>query len=954
MAEVRAEMCPDEGRAIRSSPLRRQAHRFGRRHSQSPTKFPCCAPQRDGKFPKTTGNPANVGWNALAGQDVASSWRVAMDLARWLQQLGLEQYESAFRANAIDDAVLPKLTADDLKDLGVALVGHRRKLLDAIARLPAGLEPAQPKVPIMPTGAERRHLTVMFCDLVGSTALSGYLDPEDLRQLLGAYHATVKAETERFGGFIAKYMGDGVLIYFGYPQAHEDDAERAIRAGLALLERVSHIDSGPEKLSVRIGIATGLVVVGDLIGTGEAQERGIVGETPNVAARLQALAEPNTVLIGAITRSLVGDLFEYRDLGAIKLRGVSEPVPVWQVLRPSAVESRFDALHTRALLPLVGRDEEINLILRRWGRAKAGEGQVVLISGEAGVGKSRIVAAFTERLHGELHHRLRYFCSPYYQASALHPFIEHLGRAAGFAPDDPAASRLEKLNAVLVRAMPPETDLAFIADLLSLPAIIPDQLPNLSAQQKKNRTLQALLGQLNGLARRQPTVIFFEDAHWADPTSCELLDLMVERIGSLPVMLIVTFRPEFRAPWIGHPHVSMLALNRLSRRDRIAMIIQVTGGKALPRNIVDQIADRTDGVPLFIEELTKSVLESGLLRETQDGVYAFDAALPALAIPTTLHALLLERLDRLASVRRVAQIGAAIGREFSYSMLRAIAPLPEQELKADLERLVGSELVFQRGEPPDAMYIFKHALVQDAAHSSLLRSTRQQLHARIAEALEAHFPELMDSQPELFAQHYAEAGLVQQSVASWAKAGRRSVGRSSMAEAAAQFQKSLDQLVLLPDGRERQKQELELRAALGAVLQAVKGLAAPETSHAYDRAYELWEKLDCPSEFLQVPFGRALHHLMRCEFGRALSLADNLLYLSFQHNDTAGTILGHLSCGRVPPEYGQNCTVPSASGRCTGSLRSSPAQLDCLSNRSAPACECTGHSGLGLVLFGIP
>ncbi len=824
-----------------------------------------------------------------------------MDVAEWLRGLGLEQYAPGFRDNDIDGEVLRRLTGEDLRELGVRSIGHRRRLLDAISALGAVLADvastgASLNVPAQ-AEAERRQLTVMFCDLVGSTALSARLDPEDLREIIAAYHRAVGEIVARSDGFVSRYMGDGVLVYFGYPQAHEDDAERAVRAGLGAIDAVSRVDVKSVKLQTRVGIATGLVVVGDLIGEGSAQEQSVVGETPNLAARLQALAEPDTVVIAAGTRRLLGALFEYRDLGAVEVKGIAAPVAAWQVLRPSAVASRFEAFHGSALAPLIGRDEEIDLLLRRWARAKAGDGQVVLISGESGLGKSRITAELEERLHVEPHLRLRYFCSPYYQDSALFPFIDQLGRASGFAGDDPLAAKLDKLGALLAHAAPPDEDVAFLADLLSLPASERHPLPNLSPQRKKERTLEALIRQLEGSARRQGVVMVFEDAHWMDPTSRELLDLTVERVRSLPVLLIVTFRPEFQPPWTGQPQVTMLTLNRLDRRDRIVLVEQIAGGKPLPEEVSEQIADRTDGVPLFVEELTKSVLESGVLRE-EEHRYVLDRALPPFAIPTTLQDSLMARLDRLASVRLVAQIGAAIGREFSYALLRAVSRLPEDELQAAVGRLVSSELVFQRGMPPDAIYSFKHALVQDAAHGSLLRGSRQQLHAQIADALETHSPELMDSQPELFAQHYAEAGLVEKSVAYWDQAGRRSAARSAMAEAAAQLQKGLDQLALLPENRQRQQQELEFWSALGAALRFVKGQATPEMGQAYARARELWEQLGFPAEYLQIPYGQSRYHGYRGEFDLAQRLDEDLLRLSRQRNDSAGLVLAHQSSGR--------------------------------------------------------
>jgi predicted ATPase/class 3 adenylate cyclase len=834
-----------------------------------------------------------------------------MDVAVWLRKLGLEQYAAAFRDNEIDARVLPSLTAEDLKDLGVTLVGHRRRLLDAIAALGSPLPDSPPPAREGRVGAdaERRQLTVMFCDLVGSTELSSRLDPEDLREVIAVYHRAVADVIKSFDGFVSRYMGDGVLVYFGYPQAHEDDAERAVRAGLGAIDAVGRLDVESVKLQARVGIATGLVVVGDLIGEGSVQEQTVVGETPNLAARLQSLAEPDAVVIAANTRRLVGDLFEYRDLGAVEVKGIAAPVPAWQVLRPSVVESRFEALHGSALTPLVGRDEEIDLLLRRWARAKAGDGQVVLVSGEPGLGKSRIAAALTERLQAEPYLRLRYFCSPYHQDSALFPFIDQLGRASGFAGDDPPTAKLEKLEALLAHAASPDEDVALLADLLSLPASERHPLPNLSPQRKKERTLEALIRQLEGLARRQPVTMVFEDAHWSDPTSRELLDLTVERVRSLPVLLLVTFRPEFQMPWTGQAQVSMLVLNRLDRQDRTVLIEQIAGGKALPDEVVDQIADRADGVPLFIEELTKSVLESGLLREEADR-YVLDRALSPFAIPTSLHDSLMARLDRLASIRLVAQIGAAIGREFSYALLRAVSRLPEDELRAALARLVASELVFQRGAPPDAVYSFKHALVQDAAHGSLLRGTRQQLHAQIAQALEAHSPEMMDSQPELFAQHYAEAGLVEKSVSYWLKAGRSSSARSANLEAIAYLRRGIEATAGFGNAADRDRMELDLQCALGPCVIATQGPISDQARATFARAHELCERLDNPPQHLTVLYWLAVAHGVRGDLSKAAEATQAGIVLAEARGDRpalvnflrgAGlglTLMGRLTAGR--------------------------------------------------------
>jgi class 3 adenylate cyclase/predicted ATPase len=811
-----------------------------------------------------------------------------MDIAVWLRGLGLERYEAAFRDNEIDWDALPKLTAEDLKDLGVVLGSHRRGLLEAIAALRRETGPQRSAAgQIVPT-AERRQLTVMFCDLVGSTALSVRLDPEDLREVISAYHAAVAKAVGRFDGFVAKYMGDGVLAYFGYPQAHEDDAERAVRAGLAVVRVVRRLPT-PMPLQMRVGLATGLAVVGDLIGSGAAREEAVVGETPNLAARLQALAEPDAVVIADSTRRLVGNLFEYQNLGEVDLKGLPAPVPAFRVIGESRVGSRFEALRSGET-PLVGREEEVDLLRRRWEQAKAGTGRVVLITAEPGIGKSRLTEAFRESIADEPHTRLRYFCSPDRQDSALFPFTGQLERAAGFERDDMPAARLDKLELLVAANAPAEGDVQSLAELLAVP--LDDRYPalDLTPQRKKEKTFDALLRQVAGSAKRQPVLMIFEDLHWADPSSRELLDLTVQQIERMRVLLIATFRPEFQAHWADRPYVTTVSLRRLGRdeSDRLIRGLIRDAGD-LSRGVVDEIVERTDGVPLFLEELTKAVLENAAV-----------ATIPATSstVPATLHASLMARLDRLGPIaKEIAQVGAAIGRDFSYELLAAVAQRTEAELRDGVRRLVDAELMYQRGVPPDATFLFKHALVQDTAYSMLLRGPRQALHARIARAIEILSPGLMDSQPELFARHYTEAGLVEKSVACWCKAGHRSAARPAMAEAAAQFQKALDQLALLPETPERQRQELEFCSSLGAALRFVKGQGAPEVGHAFARARELWERLGSPSEFLHIPYGQSRYHVYRGELDLELRLDEDLLRQSRARNDSGGLVLAHQACG---------------------------------------------------------
>jgi class 3 adenylate cyclase/predicted ATPase len=853
------------------------------------------------------------------------------EIRKWLEAIGLGQYADAFETNDIDMDLLKQVDDQMLKDIGVASAGHRLRIGNAIAKLaPApvaevNLSATAPAHETTIPSAERRQLTVMFCDLVGSTALSARLDPEDLRGIITAYHRCCTELVKRHGGFVAKYMGDGVLAYFGYPQAHEHDAERAVRAGLGLIEAVPQLTtSAGSPLQVRVGIATGLVIVGDLIGAGAAQEQAVVGETPNLAARLQALAEPGAIVIASSTQRLTGGLFEYRDLGTTALKGFAENVQAWQVLGASAIESRFEAM--RAITtPLIGRDEEIDLLMRRWELAKHGEGRVVLISGEPGIGKSRIAQTIVERISTEPHTRLRYFCSPHHQDSALYPSIAQLERAAGFRRDDADEQRLAKLEAVIAQGTNDLSEaVPLLADLLSIPT--GDRYPplNLIPQKRKEKTLYAQLEQVEGLAAQQPVLMVWEDVHWSDPTTRESLDLLIDRVVMLRVLVIITFRPEFAPPWIGRPHVMLITLSRLSPRQRVRMIGHMTGGKGLPKEIADQIVDRTDGVPLFVEELTKAVIEGGIVTDAGDR-YAVAGPVGSLAIPTSLHASLLARLDRLAPTREVAQIGAALGRQFSHELISAIAMIPQQQLDDALAQLVRAELIFRRGTPPNAEYTFKHALVQDTAYSTLLRSRRTQIHVRIAKTLEAQFPEIVVAQPALLAQHCAEAGLAEKAVAYWLKAGQQAMGRSAVTEAVAQLRRALDLLVGLPDSKWRQQGELDLQIALGGALTAARGYGAPETREAYFRAHALADQLDRPDYLIPLFHGQWVFHLVRSEHRLALSFAEQWVKIGEMRNDLLLLSMGYYANGITCFLLGNFVAAHALLERCHG--LSTPAHL---------------------------
>jgi|SRR5579862_2173032 len=731
--------------------------------------------------------------------------------------------------------------------------------------------PAAGAAPRASSAAERRQLTVMFCDLVGSTALSTKLDPEDLRHVIAAYHKCVAGVAARFHGFVAKYMGDGVLVYFGYPEAHEGDAANAVRAGLAMIEVVNALTVGEGRHQVRIGIATGLVVVGELVGAGEAQERNVVGETPNLAARLQSVAAPNSVLIAGSTKRLTGDSFEYEPIDPGALKGFDGPVAAWRVLREQSMQSRFESLREANQVPLVGREEELDLLLRRWAQVKDGEGRVVLLSGEPGIGKSRLLAALLDRVEADHPAVLRYFCLPHQQGSALQPILAQISHAAGFERDETAADKRSKLRGLFARASDnADASVAALSDLLGL-AEGSDGAAD--PQRKRAQVFSALMDQLTSLARRGPVLMVFEDVHWSDPTSLELLTLTVERLQSLPILLLITFRPDFQAPWAGQSNVTTMTLNRLGRRDRMAMVEHVSGGKVLPQALLEQIVERTDGVPLFVEELTKAVLESEQLEQpTQQ-----------LAIPTTLQASLMSRVDRLGSAREILQIGAAIGREFSYELLAAVAGLPDQVLQDALARLSEAELVFARGTPPDATYAFKHALIQDAAYSTMLRAHRQQLHGAIAAVLEKRFPH---SAPEMLAQQFEGAGRGEQAIVYWRQAGNRDLRRFALKEAVAHYVNAHRLVMAMPVGKPRDELELGVCLELGLAQQIRISPTAKEAADNYYRALELSRTLpDKGRERFLATWGAWFNQTMLGNTEEAFRLADDLLTIAQELND---------------------------------------------------------------------
>jgi TOMM system kinase/cyclase fusion protein len=792
---------------------------------------------------------------------------------------------------------------------------------DAPASPPPSSSPSPPaSQPPIPTGqpiqrtpastpqspeAERRQLTVLFCDLVDSTRLAGQLDLEDLREVVQAYQATCAKVIARFDGHIAQYLGDGLLVYFGYPQAHEDDAQRAVRAGLGIVEALEQLNTrlGCERsvqLTVRLGIHTGLVVVGD-IGGGTRQEQLALGETPNLAARLQGIAAPNTLVISTATRQLLGGFFACQSLGTSLLKGFAQPLEVYQVLYESMARSRLEAAGSTGLTPLVGREQEVALLLERWALVKDGLGQVVLLSGEAGIGKSRLVQVLQEHVAAEPQAWLTPCqCSPYHQNTALYPWIDLLERVAlRFEREESPQQKLSKLEGFLVQyGLPLAEAVPLLAALLSLP-LFPGYAPlHMPPAQQKQQTLHALLTILLRIAAQQPVLFVMEDLHWVDPTTLELLTLLIDQGPTARILALCTFRPDFSPPWTGRTHLMQVTLPRLPRRQAAEMTGQVAHGKMLPEEVLEQVITKTDGVPLFVEELTKMVLESGLLQERKER-YELVGPLPPLAIPTTLHDSLMARLDRLAAVKGLAQLGATLGREFSYALLQAVSPWDEETLHRGLQQLIEAELLYQRGLPPQATYLFKHALIQDVAYQSLLRSTRQQYHQRIAQVVEARFPELCETQPELLAQHYTEAGLIAQAVPYWQRAGQRALERSANLEAVAHFTTGLELLATLPDTPARAQQELDLQTTMGPALMVVKGQAAPEVGRAYARARELCQQVGETPQLFQVLRGLWYFYLHRLELRTARELGEHLLTLAQQVGDPALRLEAHYALGNT-------------------------------------------------------
>ena len=800
------------------------------------------------------------------------------NVSEWLEKLGLSQYVSNFTDNDIDTQLLAQLIDADLKELGISSLGHRKTILSAIKTL--NQNESDSSTTVASKGeAERRQLTVMFCDLVGSTELSGKLDPEDLRNVNRSYQDACKVSIERYEGYVARYMGDGVLAYFGWPQAHEDDAERAVHSGLSLVDTMAELNKNIGMkhgitLTVRVGIATGPVVVGDLVGDGASQESAVVGETPNLAARFQSAASPNTVVIGQVTHGLTGGRFECEDLGAQNVKGVAEPVQTWRVVAPTSTEGRFESTHLRGVTPLVGRKHELALMGDRWQRAMGGEGQIVLLTGEAGIGKSRLLSALKEVIGDDPHFQIDFQCSPYHTDSAFHPIARQLERAAGITPYEDVSAKLDKLSKFVGGD---DLDCAAVATLMALPIQSLIGSIELTPLQLKIRANDVLWSYLRRLADKEPVLLVFEDLHWIDPSSQEFLNKIATALADTRLLCVMTYRTEYQAPFLSSHNVTALMLPNLGRAD-IEEMVGAVAERHVGRELLEKLVAQTDGIPLFVEEMTKSVLESK----------ASDPEVPA-----TLQASLLSRLDRLGEAKEIAQIGAVIGRDFDYGLLEIVAERDSDELADAISRLVGASLVFQSGVPPNAWYSFKHALVQDAAYNSLLKSRLEVLHGRIASALEQEFPAVVADEPEILARHHTAAGNTEPAIEYWRLAGKRAYSLSSGSEACGHFERSISLLETLPPGHSRDRMELPIRLAHAGALQLTRGPADIEVGRNFSRSLELSERVGEPAQRVAPMFGMWRHHVWRRGANAGSHYADRLWSIAGESNNVSDRVLAN-------------------------------------------------------------